>query len=91
MKHAILDTNVFILLIIGQIKPSNIASHKRTSFYNEEHYKYLIDILRNYDSILINPNIVTEVDNLLNNFTGEDRNLYLTLTKVYFKLAKKNI
>ncbi|MES0491642.1 MAG: hypothetical protein ABUK01_16720 [Leptospirales bacterium] len=89
MSEVILDTNVFTLLIVGQIKPEKIGSHKRTSIYNNEHYNYLLDILTNYDSILINPNIVTEVDNLLNNFSGDDRYLYLSLTKNIFKVSKE--
>lgn len=87
MSEVILDTNVFTLLIIGQIKPDNIKGHKRTSIYNKEHYRYLLDIVNNYDSILISPNIATEIDNLLNNFSGEDRDLYLNITKNIFKVS----
>lgn len=87
MREVLLDTNVFILLLIGQIKPENISGHKRTSVYNKDHFDYLLGLISNFDHILISPNVATEVDNLLNNFTGDEKYMYLSLTRHIFKTS----
>lgn len=87
MKEVILDTNVFILYIVGQINPARISKHKRTSIYTKEHYAHLLSVVQGYDRLLICPNIATEVDNLLNNFSGEDRNTYLSVSRQVFKAS----
>ena len=69
-KKIILDTNVFILYLIGMIAPHKIKTHKRTSIYTVEDYEFLIATMNNFGSdleLIICPNITTEVDNFLNN------------------------
>jgi len=79
MNSVVIDTNVFILLIIGMINPKKIPDNKRTSIYNETHYNKLVDILAKYDKVYTSPNIVTEIDNLLNKTSGEDRYKYFKI------------
>jgi predicted nucleic acid-binding protein len=85
MREVILDTNIFILFLIGKINPLKISNHRRTSTYTTKHYEFLLELLDKFDSILFCPNIATEVDNLLNeNLVGEDRHKYLIFTKDIF-------
>jgi len=82
MKTLVLDTNIFILFIIGTISPDKINSDRRTSIYKKEHYDYLLNIMKQYKNIITCPNIFTEVDNLLNqHFWGEKKLVYLKLLK----------
>ena len=88
-KKIILDTNVFLLYLIGRIAPHKIKTHKRTSIYAVEDYNFLISTVNNIGSdleLIICPNITTEVDNLLNNtFQGYDKEKYVYLSKEIYK------
>ena len=88
-KKIILDTNVFILYLLGTIVPHKIAQHKRTSIYTIKYYNLLIEqfyATGNETLLLICPNITTEVDNLLNNtFQGYDKEKYVYLSKEIYK------
>jgi hypothetical protein len=44
-----------------------------------------LNILSDYDRIITSPNILTEVDNILNRITGEDKYKYLLLVKTIYK------
>jgi len=81
MNSVVIDTNVFILLIVGLINPSDIEKHKRLSIYKAEHFDLLVSMLSKYDTILTCPNVITEIDNLLNKTSGENRNKYLAVIK----------
>ncbi len=85
MSSVILDSNILILFLVGHITPNKISSHNATSIYTLEHFEFLLDKVRKFDHILTCPNIVTEVDNVLNNFKGENRNTFLDLTKTIYK------
>ena len=85
-KKIILDTNVFILYLLGTIAPHKIAQHKRTSIYTIKHYDLLIEqfyATGNETLLLICPNIATEVDNLLNNTL-----LWRGQTSIYYSIKK---
>lgn len=76
MNEIILDSNVFVLFIIGLINPKRINSHKRTSIYSEDDFKKLYSIISQYKTIITSPNVITEIDNLLNNLTGIEKFKY---------------
>lgn len=88
-KKIILDTNVFLLYLIGMIAQHKIKTHKRTSIYDVEDYEFLITTMNNFGSdleLIICPNITTEVDNLLNNtFQGYYKEKYVNLSKEIYK------
>ena len=85
MRDVIIDTNVFILFLAGQINENKIERYTRNSLYTKEDYYFLLSILADYDRIITSPNIFTEVDNLLNRITGEDKYKYLILVKTIYK------
>lgn len=66
----IIDTNALVLLIIGCIDTKLITNHKRTSIYDEEDFNELITVIGDINQLIVLPNIWTEVDNLLNNFSS---------------------
>jgi hypothetical protein len=85
MRDVIIDTNIFILFLTGQINENRIKDYTRNSLYTKEDYYLLLNILSNYDRIITSPNILTEVDNILNRITGEDKYKYLILVKTIYK------
>ena len=85
MRDVIIDTNIFILFLTGQINENRIRNYTRNSLYTKEDYYLLINILSTYDRIITSPNIMTEVDNILNRITGEDKYKYLILVKTIYK------
>jgi predicted nucleic acid-binding protein len=85
MRDVIIDTNIFILFLVGQINENKIKNYTRNSLYTKEDYYFLLNILSNYDRIITSPNILTEVDNILNRITGEDKYKYLVLVKTIYK------
>jgi rRNA-processing protein FCF1 len=85
MRDVIIDTNILILFLAGQINENRIKNYTRNSLYTKEDYYLLLNILSNYDRIITSPNILTEVDNILNRLTGEDKYRYLILIKAIYK------
>jgi predicted nucleic acid-binding protein len=85
MRDVILDSNIFILFLAGQINENKIERYTRNSLYTREDYYFLLNILADYDQIITSPNILTEVDNILNRITGEDKYKYLVLVKAIYK------
>lgn len=90
MRDVIIDTNIFILFLAGQINQNRIPNYCRNSMYSKSDYNLLLDILSRFDNIITCPNILTEVDNILNGITGEDKYKYLLLAKsIYTKSIEK--
>ena len=85
MRDVIIDSNIFILFLAGQINENKIERYTRNSLYTKEDYCFLLKILAGYDRIITSPNILTEVDNILNRITGEDKYRYLVLVKTIYK------
>jgi hypothetical protein len=70
------DTNALILLIVGLIDKSLISSHKRTSIYESTDFENLALLIGDLEKVVTTPNVLTEVDNLLNNFQKGHRWVY---------------
>jgi len=85
MRDVIIDTNIFILFLVGQINENRIKNYTRNSLYTKEDYYFLLNVLADYDRIITSPNILTEVDNILNRIGGEDKYKYLVLVKTMYK------
>jgi hypothetical protein len=76
----LIDTNALVVLLVGLMDTNLIGKHKRTSIYEEQDFIDLISIIGNLDKLIVLPNVWTETDNLLNNFGGEQKYLYITKT-----------
>jgi hypothetical protein len=60
----LLDSNLFVLWIIGTTDINLISRHKRTSDYDEKHFQALILLLTRFPTVIVTPHILTEVSNL---------------------------
>ena len=73
----LIDTNSLIILLVGLIDPKLINSHKRTSIYEEQDFYDLVSVIERIESLIVLPNVWTEVDNLLNNFNKGHKEKYI--------------
>ena len=62
---------------VGLIDTRLFRNHKRTSIYDEDDFTDLLRTIRSLNQIVTLPNIWTEVDNLLNNFSGNYKYAYI--------------
>lgn len=61
----LLDTNVLVLWIAGNLQPSLIGQHRRLQAYDEDDFT-IVDILaRRFEDHISTPHILTETSNLL--------------------------
>lgn len=88
----LIDTNALIVLLIGFIDPKLFANHKRVSIYDVDDFEALVTIIKNVDQLVVLPNIWTEVDNLLKDFSGSYKYPYIeNLTNVIKASTEKYI
>jgi len=79
----IVDSNLVILLLIGNFDRNKILKFKRTNMFVAEDYDLLVSIIRKFSEIIVTPNIFTEVCNLCNKYNAEnDYKLYAYLTQI---------
>jgi len=70
-KGVLLDTNLFVLLIIGLVDREKVPSHKRTNAYTPDDFDLLIHLLDRFQKIVVTPHILAETSNLIDTFTGQ--------------------
>lgn len=68
-----LDANLLLLLVVGASSRDWIAGHKRLRQYDAEAYDLLIKVIAGADKLLITPNVLTEVSNVLDWSVSEPR------------------
>lgn len=62
--RVILDANMLIIYSLGKVDRDQLGTHKRAQAYMPEDFDLLMDLIADYESILITPNAVTECSNL---------------------------
>lgn len=72
MWNLVIDTNLFILYILGLFREKEIVSSKRTSHYTIEDFELLKLYIQKAEKIFITPQILAEVSNLFNEKTNQD-------------------
>jgi rRNA-processing protein FCF1 len=65
-----LDTNVLLLLIVGLAKRSYIKQHQCLSAFTEVDFDTLQEIVSQYDKLVVLPNVLTEIANLIGSTHG---------------------
>lgn len=64
-RKVIIDTNLFLLLLIGSTDINFIKKFNRTKMFTIEDFKRLVIILKECNEIFVIPHISTEVSNIL--------------------------
>ena len=65
MKKVLIDTNLLVLLIAGELKPSLIGHHRRLRSFSTDDFSRLHRMVREYHVHVSTPNVLTEASNLL--------------------------
>ncbi len=71
----VIDTNALVVYVLGLMNPALIETHKRTSIYDKADFEYLLKLTYKKEIFTL-PDILSEVDNLLNKFKGKYRRIY---------------
>jgi hypothetical protein len=83
----LIDANALIILLLGLIDPKLINKHKRTSIYEEQDFDDLVAFVGDIKELVVLPNVWTEVDNILNNFSGNYKIKYIEQITSTIKLT----
>lgn len=67
----LLDTNLFVLLVIGLINRKEIQENKRTKAYTTEDFDILFKFIESFQKIVVTPQILAETSNLTDVFNKE--------------------
>ncbi len=73
----LIDTNALVVLLVGLIDTRLFKTHDKTSIYDEEDFQDLISVIGEIKKLVVLPNVWTEVDNLLNRFSGNYKFQYV--------------
>ena len=77
-KGILVDTNILLLWFVGRVNQKRISRFNRTKKFLPEHYQ-LLDRLLKFAKIVIAPNILTEVNSLINQLGDPDRSNCLSI------------
>ncbi|HEV7645893.1 MAG TPA: hypothetical protein VGO50_18280 [Pyrinomonadaceae bacterium] len=64
-KGILIDTNIFLLYIVGSLDISLVPEFKRTSDFSESDFEKVSKFIDFFDVKITTPNILTEVSNLI--------------------------
>lgn len=83
MRSILIDTNLFVLLVVGAYDVEMIGQHKRTSSFSVEDYYLLVEFIGEYEEIWVTSHSMGEISNLLMQTDGD---LSVKLMEVYASL-----
>lgn len=63
-QPVLIDTNLFVLLVVGHASVGLIGRHKRLKAYAQRDYDELVKLLANAERVLITPNVAAECASL---------------------------
>jgi rRNA-processing protein FCF1 len=78
-KGILIDTNILLLLFVGSTNRERIQRFKRTQQFIPADYDTLEDFLKPFPQIVVTPNILTEVNSLLNQLGEPERTQCLAI------------
>lgn len=80
-KGLLLDTNLFVLLIIGTIDREKIKDNKRTGAYSPDDFDLLLRFINGFSKIVVTPHILAETSNLADVFNKKLKSLPFEVIK----------
>ncbi len=73
----LIDTNLLVLLVVGNVNPDLIAKHRRLEGYTFSDYEVLIGPVNLVDRVFLTPNTLTKASNLLGQHGEPERTLLM--------------
>ncbi|MEB3830520.1 PIN domain-containing protein [Phormidium sp. CCY1219] len=78
-QGVLIDTNILLLWCVGTVNKNRISKFNRTEQFIPEDYEILLKILEYFDKIVTSPNILTEVNSLVNQIREPERSQCLQI------------
>ncbi|MCT7980395.1 hypothetical protein NG792_21980, partial [Laspinema sp. C3] len=72
-KGIVIDTNILLLWCVGTVNRSRISKFSRTEKFLPEDYDIILKVLEYFNKIVTTPNILTEVNSLVNQMGEPER------------------
>ena len=72
-----IDANLLVLLVVGLADTRLIRKHKRLRAFNLDDFKVLVELVGGLARILVTPNTLTEVSNLLSQHREPQRSVIM--------------
>lgn len=69
----LVDTNILLLWFVGSVNRARISKFNRTEKFIPEDYDLLLQVLEYFTKIVTTPNILTEVNSLINQLGEPER------------------
>jgi hypothetical protein len=88
-KGILIDTNIFLLYLVGSVNRERISKFKRTMQFEAEDYDTLLQIVSNFTEIITTPNILTEVNSLANQLGEPERSKCCQLFAILITQVKE--
>lgn len=82
-RDLLVDANILVLYLVGNLDPRLISKHKRTNQFDVEDYHLLDDFLRQFKKLVTTPNVLTEASNMVAQIGGQE-----TVTRLRVVLGK---
>ncbi len=89
-RGIIIDTNIFLLYLVGLVNRNRISKFKRTAQFIPEDYDLLLQIVDGFQKVVTTPNILTEVNSLANQLGEPERSQCLnTFTLLISQISEE--
>ncbi|MDT7688577.1 MAG: hypothetical protein QOE46_1336 [Acidobacteriota bacterium] len=76
-KGVLIDTNLLLMYFVGMYDPHRIPKFKRTMTFAVEDFYTLVDFFNYFDKVITTPNILTEVNSLAGQLSGDIKPLFI--------------
>lgn len=80
-KGLLLDSNLLLLLVVGNYDRALVSRYKRLSVFAPEDYDILVAVVARFRHLYITPNTTTEVSNLAGGLSGPVRDACFDVLK----------
>ena len=85
------DTNLFLLFVVGSEAPDLIAKHRRLATYSAEDYNALRGLLGQSGVVFVTPNTLTETSNLLGQHGEPERSRLFRRFRAIIRASREMI
>ena len=76
-----IDTNLLVLLVVGEAGRELIPKHRRLKEFRIEDYESLVRLINELDQVLVTPNTLTEASNLLAQHGDPERSYFFDVLR----------
>ena len=90
MRSVLLDTNLFVLLIVGLYDKDLIGKHKRTQTFVVEDFDLLVESIDGYEVLWVTSHCLAEISNLLKQTHGNRARDLMTYFSTFIAKAKES-